>query len=77
MVMNEKQAMQIVCGKSAVIGKLDGIRVIVSSDEIKNNLRCNDFELDLDFIQDFTCITESGDYEMLQGHSLSEIEVAI
>ena len=75
--MDERQAMQIMCNKNAVIGKCDGDKVIVSREDIKTNLECNDFELNLGFIQDFTRISKNGDYEWYQGRSLSEIEVNV
>jgi hypothetical protein len=43
--------------------------VTISKFDIIVNLECNDYELDLDFIQDFS--EENGD--IFQGHSLSEL----
>ena len=57
-----------------VIGKVGEETVIIYPQDIRVNLECNGYKLDLDFIQDFSCL-RNGSFEMFQGHSLREIEV--
>ena len=69
--MTSKEAMEILCDGEK-IGEIDGTKILVTFIDIRENLRCNDFELDLGYIQDLTSY-QNGNYEMYQGHSLEEV----
>jgi hypothetical protein len=71
--MDQKEAMKVLCTGDYVTGYIDEIVVLVAPSDIKRNLECNDYEFEPDFIQDLTSVDASGNYEMCQGHSLSEV----
>ena len=70
--MTSKEAMKILCGAERT-GTIDDYKILVTPEDIRENLRSNDFELDLEFTQDLTGYDSEYDYEMFQGHSLSEV----
>jgi len=72
--MTDQDALEILCKEEEKQGKIDGITIIVTPEDIRENLRCNEFELDLEFSQDLTSYDDEYDYGMFQGHSLSEVE---
>lgn len=74
--MTKRQAMKILCSSMGVVGKIDDTKIILTKTDIESNLKNNDYKLNLDWIQDFEAVVD-GNYEMFQGHSLSEIEVSI
>ena len=75
--MTNQEALKILCDSCQftryeniqAIHKDTGTKLLISKFDIIINLEYNDYELDLDFIQDFN--TDYGD--MFQGYSLSEI----
>ena len=74
--MTKKEAMQILCDGEKY-GELDDFIVIITPLDIKENLRSNDYELDLEYTQDLirTKNHRRGDIELFQGHSLEEVEL--
>lgn len=70
--MTKKEAVKILCDSddSSSIWYCGDERIILFKSDIINNIECNNYELNLDFIQDF-CGTE---VNLFQGHSLSELE---
>lgn len=73
--MNNKEAIRILCENQNRIGKIDDEDIDISPLDIKLNLECNDYTLDLEFIQDLTRIDpETWDRELYQGHSLKEVD---
>lgn len=72
--MENSEALKILCEGESVYGEIYDTKVYISPSDIKENLRCNGHELDLEFIQDLTSVDEeSGDFQMFQGHSLEEV----
>ncbi len=71
--MIKSEALAILATKEEKIGSIEGIKIVVTRRDIEWNLEQNDFELDLTYTQDMVCIRDSGEYEVFQGHSLSEV----
>lgn len=72
--MTNDEALKILCEGEDVYGEIYGTKVLVSPIDIRENLRYNEYELDLEFTQDLTSLDEeSGDFQMLQGHCLEEV----
>lgn len=72
--MEIKEALKILCEDRNRIGKINDEDVDISPLNIKINLECNDYELDLEFIQDLIRIDpDTWDRELYQGHSLKEV----
>lgn len=72
--MTEKEAMEILVNGKEVYGGIENMPIIISPDDILFNIRMNDFELNLDFIQDFAGIDEDENICFFQGHCLREFE---
>ena len=71
--MTSQEALEILVDNPSKYGMIDDMRVVIMPEDIKENLRWNDFELNLEWIQDLTYIVD-GDFNMLQGHSLGAVE---
>lgn len=75
--MTKQEALKVLCDSCQfsnyetvmAVHEDTGTVISVSKFDIIVNLECNDYELNLDFIQDMC--EENG--EMFQGHSLSEL----
>lgn len=72
--MEMKDAVYIGTHDESFSGKIGKQIVTIYPQDIKINLECNMYDLNLDFIQDFSCVV-NGHVELYQGHSLREIEV--
>lgn len=73
--MNDSEALDIYIREQDIIGKISDIKILVTDKDIIHNIEQNDGLLNLAYIQDLTCIRDNGDFEMYQGHSLSEVEL--
>ena len=73
--MNTQDAMKILVMNTEAIGEVDDIKVLVTAEDIRQNLINNDFELDLEWVQDLTSMESNGDCGMYQGHTLEEINL--
>jgi len=71
--MIKSEALAILVTNGEKIGSIDDVRILVTRRDIEWNLEQNDFEINLTYTQDLICIQDSGEYEVFQGHSLSEV----
>jgi len=71
--MIKSEALAILVTNGEKIGSIEGIKILVTRRDIEWNLEQNDFEINLTYTQDLICIRDSGEYEVFQGHSLSEV----
>ena len=73
--MTKKEALQILCfgtnQEACTLAENNGYKVLIYPEDVQRNLENNDYEINLDFIQDF--ITEDG--QLYQGHSLGELKI--
>lgn len=75
--MGTKEAMQILCEGINKLGKIYGTNatVEITPTDIRTNLECNDYTLNLEWIQDFIRIDKTTrNAELYQGHSLGEVD---
>ncbi len=73
--MNKRQAMKILVMNQTRIGEIGEDKIVIEKADIAYNIKSNDFELDLDYAQDLTCIDEDGNFNMYQGHCLAEVDL--
>ena len=73
--MTNAEAMKILIDQETTQGKIGEITISVVPGDIRHNIRSNDYVLDVEQIQDLTSMNSHGDYELFQGHSLSEVEL--
>jgi len=73
--MDRKDAINILANGKMLKGKINDMKIIVFPSNVSENFNLNNFELNMEFIQDFVGIDDDGNYFMIQGHSLSDIEV--
>lgn len=73
--MNNQEAMQVLCEGTNKFGKINETTVEITPTDIRTNLECNEYILDLGFIQDLMKInTKTGYVGLYQGHSLGEVD---
>jgi hypothetical protein len=73
--MTKIEALEILATGNSKMGLIDDAEIWVVDRDIASNLEQNGYELDLEYIQDFTRVYKNGNCELFQGHSLSEIEL--
>ncbi|MHC1728542.1 MAG: hypothetical protein AB9866_21500 [Syntrophobacteraceae bacterium] len=57
------------------IGKIDGMTVEISPEDICANIRANGGFIYVGYIQDFNARNNDGEFDMLQGYCLKEVKL--